>query len=106
MQVVTGGEAVAVAETLAVVEAASAFAIVTVGVVSSETWRAIIDAAEARGADAIVVGSHGYRAIDRIIGTNAARVADRARCLVIVVHEAPQARPSHRASDGPYRTKS
>ncbi len=75
-------------------------------VVSSETWRAIIDAAEARGADAIVVGSHGYRAIDRILGTTTARVADHACCLVIVVHEAPSTQPSRRASDGPYRTKS
>jgi nucleotide-binding universal stress UspA family protein len=56
-------------------------------VVSSEPWRAIIDAAGACDVDAIVVGSHGYHAIDRLLGTNAARVADRAPCLVVVVHE-------------------
>jgi nucleotide-binding universal stress UspA family protein len=56
-------------------------------VVSSEPWRAIIDAAAARDVDAIVIGSHGFHAIDRLLGTNAARVADRARCLVVVVHE-------------------
>ncbi len=56
-------------------------------VVASEPWRAIIDAAAARDVDAIVIGSHGFQAIDRLLGTNAARVADRARCLVVVVHE-------------------
>ncbi len=60
----------------------------TVQVVPSATpWRAIIDTSESCGADAIVVGSHGYYAIDRILGTNAARVADRAHALVVVVHE-------------------
>jgi universal stress protein F len=55
--------------------------------VSREPWRTIVETADAIGADAVVVGSHGYKGIDRIIGTNAARVADRAHCLVVVVHE-------------------
>ena len=55
-------------------------------VAASDAARAIVDAAEAVAADAIVVGSHGYHVIDRVLGTNAARVADRARCTVIVVH--------------------
>lgn len=54
---------------------------------SHEPWRAILDAADAVAADAIVLGSHGYHRIDRILGTAAARVADRASCLVVVVHE-------------------
>jgi nucleotide-binding universal stress UspA family protein len=73
-------------------------------VASTEPWRAIIDAAQSRGADAIVVGSHGYHVIDRLLGTTAARVADRAKSLVIVVHGAPA--ESAPASSGPYRTKS
>ena len=57
-------------------------------VASHEPWRAILDAADAVHADAIVLGSHGYRpVVDRILGTTAARVADRAHCLVVVVHE-------------------
>lgn len=56
-------------------------------VASHEPWRAIVDAADTLHADAIVIGSHGYRGIDRLLGTNAARVADRAHCLVVVVHE-------------------
>jgi len=56
-------------------------------VASHEPWRAIVDAADDLKADAIVIGSHGYHGIDRILGTNAARVADRAHCLVVVVHE-------------------
>ncbi len=80
----------------------------TVRVVSStEPWRAIIDEADAQSADAIVVGSHGYDTLDRFLGTNAARVADRAHCLVVVVHEPTQkdnAAASRPAS--PYRTNS
>lgn len=56
-------------------------------VASHEPWRAIIDAADSIGADAIVIGSHGYHGLDRLLGTNAARVADRAHCMVVVVHE-------------------
>ena len=56
-------------------------------VASHEPWRAIVDAADALKADAIVIGSHGYHGLDRLLGTNASRVADRAHCLVVVVHE-------------------
>lgn len=65
----------------------------TVEVVSAaDVSRAILAAAEATGVDAIVVGSHGYRRIvDRVLGTNAARVADRAQCTVIVIHDATHA---------------
>ncbi len=56
-------------------------------VASHEPWRAIVEAADAMKADAIVIGSHGYHGLDRLLGTNASRVADRAHCLVVVVHE-------------------
>ncbi len=75
-------------------------------VVSAEPWRAILDAAASHDADAIVVGSHGYHVIDRLLGTTAARVADRAQGLVIVVHEPPVVASAEASSAGPYRTKS
>ncbi|HSQ62394.1 MAG TPA: universal stress protein [Polyangiaceae bacterium] len=72
-------------------------------VAASEPWLAIVAEADAQKVDAIVVGSHGYRLLDRILGTNAARVADRAHCVVMVVHEpvTPAAPPS-----SPYRKRS
>ncbi len=55
-------------------------------------WEAIVVAARRIGADLIVIGSHGYGGWDRLLGTNAAKVADRADRSVLVVHEA--ARPA------------
>jgi len=52
-----------------------------------QPWRAIIGAAAKVGADLIVVGSHGYGGWDHVLGTNAAKVADRAERSVLVVHE-------------------
>jgi len=49
-------------------------------------WRAILAAAAKCHADLIVIGSHGHSGWDRILGTNAARVADNATCSVLVVH--------------------
>ena len=53
-------------------------------------WRAILAAAQRLGAELIVIGSHGFAGWDRVIGTNAARVADHASCHVLVVHEPPR----------------
>jgi nucleotide-binding universal stress UspA family protein len=50
-------------------------------------WRSILAAAARIGAQLIVVGSHGFAGWDRLVGTNAAKVADHARCHVLVVHE-------------------
>ncbi len=50
-------------------------------------WQVILTAARRVGASLIVVGSHGYGGWDRLLGTNTARVADHARCHVLVVHE-------------------
>jgi nucleotide-binding universal stress UspA family protein len=72
-------------------------------VTSSEPWRAIIQVADALRAATIVIGSHGYAALDRLLGTSCARVADRAHCLVVVVHE--QKPPRRRAAlSQPYRS--
>jgi nucleotide-binding universal stress UspA family protein len=39
-------------------------------------------------ADLVVVGSHGYRGLDHVLGTTAARVANTAPCSVLVVRPA------------------
>jgi nucleotide-binding universal stress UspA family protein len=48
-------------------------------------WRAICDAAVEVNADLIVVGSQGYGTLDRILGTTASRVVNRADRSVLVV---------------------
>ncbi len=51
-----------------------------------QPWRMILDAAQHQRADLIVLGSHGYGGIDRLIGTTAGKVADRADRNVFIVH--------------------
>ncbi len=51
--------------------------------------RLILEVSEELDVDLIVVGSHGYGALDRILGTTAARVANQAMRSVLVVHERP-----------------
>ena len=45
----------------------------------------IVDLAVEIQANLIVVGSHGYGILDRIIGTTAARIVNNAHCSVLVV---------------------
>jgi nucleotide-binding universal stress UspA family protein len=47
-------------------------------------WRAICEIAHTNGVDLIVVGSHSYAAVDRLIGTTAAKVVNHAQCSVLV----------------------
>jgi universal stress protein F len=59
-------------------------------------WQAICTAADHNNADLIVIGSHGYSGIDRLIGTTAAKVVNHATQSVLVIrdavpHEAPPA---------------
>jgi nucleotide-binding universal stress UspA family protein len=49
-------------------------------------YRAILRAAEENAVDLIVIGSHGYRGLDRVLGTTAGRVANLAQHNVFVVH--------------------
>ncbi len=49
--------------------------IATIGI----PWQAICDAAKQHHADLIVIGSHGYSGIDRLVGTTAAKVVNTAR---------------------------
>lgn len=48
-------------------------------------WNAICAEATAVEADLIVIGSHGYSGIDRILGTTAAKVVNHADRSVLVV---------------------
>jgi nucleotide-binding universal stress UspA family protein len=48
-------------------------------------WQSICRAAQATNADLIVIGSHGYGALDRMLGTTAARVVNHADRSVLVV---------------------
>ncbi len=48
-------------------------------------WQAICEAAKETNAAMIVIGSHGYSAWDRLLGTTAARVVNHADRSVIVV---------------------
>ncbi len=58
---------------------------------TGEAWRVILEVADELDADLIVIGSHGYKGIDRLLGTTAANVVNRARRNVLVVHTPPAA---------------
>jgi nucleotide-binding universal stress UspA family protein len=51
-------------------------------------WQAILAAAHDASADLVVVGSHGHRALDTLLGTTAARVVNHADRAVLVVRPA------------------
>jgi nucleotide-binding universal stress UspA family protein len=51
-------------------------------------WQAICDLAKAENVDLIMVGSHGYQGIDRLIGTTAAKIVNHADRSVLVVRDA------------------
>jgi nucleotide-binding universal stress UspA family protein len=48
-------------------------------------YRTIVDAARAYDADLVVIGSHGYSGLDRLIGTTAEKVVHHADRPVLVV---------------------
>jgi nucleotide-binding universal stress UspA family protein len=58
-----------------------------VTVVEGDAWRKILSTARALDVDLIVVGSHRYHGLDRVLGTTAAKVANHASRNVLVVHE-------------------
>ena len=43
--------------------------------------------AEDTGADLVVIGCHGYDRVDRLLGTTAAKVVNRAHCSVMVIRD-------------------
>jgi len=54
-------------------------------VVTATPWQALCLCAQVHEADLIVIGSHGYGGLDRILGSTAARVVNHALCSVLVV---------------------
>jgi len=60
-------------------------------VVVATPWEGICQCAEAHEVDMIVIGSHGYGVLDRILGTTATHVVNHARCSVFVVRSSEEA---------------
>jgi nucleotide-binding universal stress UspA family protein len=58
--------------------------------------RLILEVCEELDVDLVVIGSHGYWGLDRVLGTTAAHVANKSKCNVLVVHE----RAGHWLVDG------
>ena len=56
-------------------------------VIVGAPWQAIDRVAKEEDVDLIVIGSHGYDALDRILGTTAAKVVNHAPCSVLVVRQ-------------------
>ena len=56
-----------------------------VSVALGAPWQAICEAARREDVDLIVIGSHGYGALDRVLGTTAAKVVNHADRSVLVV---------------------
>ncbi len=57
-------------------------------------WQAICAEATKRDADLIVIGSHGYGMLDRLVGTTAAKVVNHADRSVLVVRPHPSTNPT------------
>jgi nucleotide-binding universal stress UspA family protein len=56
-------------------------------------WQGICAAADENKAELIVIGSHGYSGLDRLIGTTAAKVVNHAKQSVLVVRGHPKLTP-------------
>jgi len=56
-------------------------------------WEAVCKAASEEDVDLIVIGSHGYRGLDHLLGTTAAKIVNHADRSVLVVRP-PPATPS------------
>jgi len=52
-----------------------------------QPWRAIVEVADEQGVDLIVIGSHGYHGLDRLLGTVSRHVADAAHHDVLIAHD-------------------
>ena len=48
-------------------------------------WRAVCEAAIDENADMVVIGSHGYHGLDRLLGTTAAKIVNHIDRSVLVV---------------------
>jgi nucleotide-binding universal stress UspA family protein len=56
-----------------------------VDVILGVAWQAICREAKERDVDLIVLGSHGYSGVDRLLGTTAAKVVNHADRSVLIV---------------------
>ncbi len=56
-------------------------------------WQAICAAADHHQADLIMIGSHGYSGLDKLIGTTAGKVVNHAKQSVLVVRGRPAFEP-------------
>jgi universal stress protein F len=56
-------------------------------VVIGQPWPTIEKVAKEDDVDMIIIGSHGYDALDRVLGTTAAKVVNHATCTVLVVRQ-------------------
>jgi universal stress protein F len=68
-----------------------------------EAWRVIMEVSGELDVDLIVIGSHGYSTLDRLLGTTAGRVANSARRNVLVVHDRAELAEALASTRTPYR---
>jgi nucleotide-binding universal stress UspA family protein len=59
-------------------------------------WQSICAEARDERVDLIVIGSHGFSGLDRLLGTTAARIVNHADRSVFVARDLPQALDSYR----------
>ena len=52
-------------------------------------WRTICETATVEKVDLIIIGSHGYGGLDRVLGTTAGKVVNHADRSVMVVRDTP-----------------
>lgn len=57
-------------------------------------WQAMCAAADQHNADLVVIGSHGYSGLDKLIGTTAAKVVNHSKRSVLVVRGNPSFSPA------------
>lgn len=48
-------------------------------------WQVLVDVTKEKSAGLLVVGTHRYGVLDRLLGTTAARVANHAPCSVFII---------------------
>jgi nucleotide-binding universal stress UspA family protein len=59
-------------------------------VVIGSPWQSICETARSLRSPLVIIGSHGYSGIDRLLGTTAAKVVNHAPCSVLVVRDVPE----------------
>jgi nucleotide-binding universal stress UspA family protein len=66
-----------------------------------QPWRVIVAVADELAVDLIVLGSHGYHPIDRLLGTTAGKVANIAHRNVLVIHDPARPHPPATPASAP-----